>query len=405
MKNLEVLKTAGLYIHIPFCDIKCSYCDFYTVTKRDSQIPSYLKALKKEVEIYSTDPIVKNLRFETIFLGGGTPSLLSPAQIFSLLELIKTRFAVATNPEVTLETNPNTVDLQKLEALLESGVTRLSLGVQSFYPEELKFLDRDHSDKESVAAVQNARKAGFENISIDLIFGLPKQKLFTWQKNLELAVEINPNHISVYNLTYEEGTLLTTRLKRKEIEILPDETQKQMFLTTIDFLQANGFEQYEISNYAKQGFQSIHNKKYWNGSPYLGLGVSSHSFLNSRRFWNVRNMKTYISALENEALPIEGGEKLDMKQRALEKVFLGLRQRRGIDLKSFEDEIGLTFFERYPGSMSKFFEVDFRNAKITSELVSGVRSLRGMFLEIEGGFLRLTKEGIILSDSICAEFV
>jgi len=405
MKNPEGLKTAGLYIHIPFCDIKCSYCDFYTVTRRDSQIPFYLKALRKEVEFYSTDSMVRNLRFETIFLGGGTPSLLKPEQIFSLLELIKTRFEVATHPEVTLETNPNTVDLQKLEALLESGVTRLSLGVQSFYPAELKFLDRDHSDKESVAAVQNARKAGFKNISIDLIFGLPKQKLFTWQKNLELAVELNPNHISTYNLTYEEGTPLTARLKRKEVEILADETQKQMFLTTIDFLQANGFEQYEISNYAKPGCQSIHNKKYWDGSPYLGLGVSSHSFLNNRRFWNVRNINTYISALENETLPIEGGEKLDIKQRALEKVFLGLRQRRGIDLKSFEDEIGLAFFERYARSMSKFFEVDFRNAELTAELVSGVRDLQGMFLEIEGGFLRLTKDGIVLSDSICAEFV
>ena len=405
MKNLEGLKTAGLYIHIPFCDIKCGYCDFYTVTKRDSQIPSYLKALTKEVEIYSTDSTVKNLCFETVFLGGGTPSLLSAEQIFSLLELIKTRFEVATNPEVTLETNPNTVDLQKLEAILASGVTRLSLGVQSFHSGELKFLDRDHSDKESVAAVQNARRAGFENISIDLIFGLPKQKLRTWENSLELAVELNPNHISAYNLTYEEGTPLTTRLKRKEVEILTDETQKQMFLTSIDFLQANGFEQYEISNYAKPGFQSIHNKKYWNGSSYLGLGVSSHSFMNNRRFWNVRNMKSYISALTNETLPIEGEEKLGLKQRALEKVYLGLRQRRGIDLKSFEDEIGLPFFDRYRGSMSKFFEVDFRNEEMISELISGVRNLRGMFLEIEGGFLRLTKEGIVLSDSICLEFV
>jgi len=401
MKNLDGMKTAGLYIHIPFCDIKCGYCDFYTVTKCSPQIPSYLNALTKEIEIYSTDSVVKMLRFETIFLGGGTPSLLSAEQILSLLELIQTRFEFAKNPEVTLETNPNTVDLQKLEALLTSGVTRLSLGVQSFHPEELKFLDRDHSDKESVTAVQNARKAGFENISIDLIFGLPKQKLQFWKKNLEWAVGLDPDHISAYNLTYEEGTPLTTRLQRKEIKILPDETQKQMLLTAIDFLQAKGFEQYEISNYAKPGFESKHNRKYWNGCPYLGLGVSSHSFLNGRRFWNVRNMKAYIAQLTNEALPIEGEENLDGNQRALERVYLGLRQRHGIDLKSFEAEIGISFFERYSGPLSKFFDFDFRSEQITS----GSRKLSGKFLEIENGFLRLTNEGIVLSDSICAEFV
>jgi len=401
MKNLGGLKTAGLYIHIPFCDIKCGYCDFYTVTRRNPQIPSYLNALTKEIEIYSTDSFVKMLRFETIFLGGGTPSLLSAEQILSLLESIQTRLEFAKNPEVTLETNPNTVDLQKLEALLTSGVTRLSLGVQSFHPEELKFLDRDHGDKESVTTVQNARKAGFENISLDLIFGLPNQKLQFWEKNLERAVGLNPDHISAYNLTYEEGTPLTTRLRRKEIKILSDETQKQMLLTTIDFLRANGFEQYEISNFAKPGFESKHNRKYWNGSPYLGLGVSSHSFLNDRRFWNVRNMKSYISALTNGTLPIEGEEKLDLNQRALEKVYLGLRQRQGIDFKSFEAEIGISFFERYSVPLAKFFGFEFRSEEITS----GSRKLSGKFLEIENGFLRLTNEGIVLSDSICAEFV
>ncbi len=400
MKNREGLKTAGLYIHIPFCDIRCGYCDFYTVTKRHPQIPSYLNALTKEIEFYAADFAVKKLCFETIFFGGGTPSLLSPEQIFSLLELVKSRFEVTPDSEVTLETNPNTVDLQKLEDLLAKGVTRLSLGVQSFQPDELKFLDRDHVDKESVAVIQTARKAGFENISLDLIFGLPKQTLQSWKKNLELAAELNPDHISAYNLTYKDGTPLAARLHRKEIEVLPDQTQAQMLLTTIDFLQAKGFEQYEISNYAKSGFESKHNRKYWDGSPYLGLGVSSHSFLNGRRFWNVRDMNGYISALSEDTLPVAGEENLDLNQRALEKIYLGFRQRQGINLKSFEAEIGISFFEKYAGPLSKFFDIDFRN----DELVSETRNLSGGFLEIENGFLRLTKEGIVLSDSICAEF-
>lgn len=403
MKILESLE-AGLYIHIPFCNVRCGYCDFYVVTRRASQIPAYLTALEKEIEIYSHKPEINELVFRTIYFGGGTPSLLSAKQVSSLLKFIKSKFNFTENHEITLEANPGTVDLNKLKALRQAGVNRLSLGVQSFRPNELQLLDRDHSVEQSDVTFNDARKAGFKNITLDLIFGLPKQKLQTWRRNLELSVQLDPNHISIYNLTYKKGTPLTTRLQLGQLKMLSDEVQREMLLTTIDFLQQNGYPQYEISNYAKPGFESIHNQKYWNGSPYLGLGVSSHSFISGRRFWNVRNMKSYMNFLANNTLPVAGDEEVKGEKRALEKVYLELRQRKGLNLKSFKIELGFSFFERHPKPLAKFFSVDFRNKRLVSALTSGDETLKSKLLEIEEGFLRLTKEGVLLCDSICAEF-
>ncbi|MFQ5751998.1 MAG: radical SAM family heme chaperone HemW [bacterium] len=397
--------TAGLYIHIPFCEKRCGYCDFYTVTRREAQIPAYLNALKKEINLYSNGQTVKDLVFETLFFGGGTPSLLEPEQIASLSDCIFSKFNFVPEPEITLETNPGTVNLKKLKAFRSTGINRLSLGIQSFQPNELKILERIHSVAEAVACFKDARKAGFANISMDLIFALPNQKLETWKKNLELAVTLAPNHISAYNLTIANGTPFKAKVRNGTFEEVSEEVQRAMYLTTIEYLQKAGFYQYEISNFAQPNYPSRHNQMYWDGSSYLGLGTSAHSFINNRRFWNLSNLWKYNALLAKDELPIAGEECLELETQSLEKIFLGLRQLRGINLKLFEEELGFSLFDKYLKPLSRFFSCNLRDKSFIRELTSGSRQIKAELLKIEDGFLRLTKQGLLLCDAICAEFV
>lgn len=395
--------TAALYIHIPFCDIRCGYCDFYTVTHRHVQILPYLTALKKEVDFYSSQAEIQALQFETIFFGGGTPSLLTPQQISDLLEYFYSKLNfVASKLEITVETNPNTVDLQKLYDFKSVGVNRLSIGFQSFEQGELEFLDRDHSAKEAVHCFRNARKAGFENISLDLIFGLPGQKLKAWGNNLEKAIALEPDHISAYNLTFEQGTPLTTQLQKGKFKTAPEERQGEMQMQAIEFLEKKGLQQYEISNYARPGFECLHNQKYWDYSSYLGLGASAHSFINLRRFWNIRNFVSYMEMLEKQTLPVEDEEIIAGETLAFEQVYLGLRQNTGVSFENYEKRTSLDFFKKYKEPLAKFF--DLNKANIVS-LRNGDEQLQSKFLEIKNAHLKLTKDGLLLADSICAEFI
>ncbi len=398
--------TAGLYIHIPFCPQICGYCDFYKVAHRgEAQVQSYLNSLKKEILLYSREPRIQNLTFETLYFGGGTPSLLSASEIHKLIELVFCRFQFAGNLEVTVETDPGTVDLPKLQAFRAAGVNRLSLGIQSFQDDELKFLDRTHHSDEAIATFEMARRAGFENISIDLMFGLPGQSLSDWEKNLQTAVKLAPEHISPYCLTFELGTPLMNKLRKGLVQKPLDARPRAMYLRAIDFLGGCGFEHYEVSNFAKAGFRSRHNLKYWDGSPYLGLGASAHSFWEKRRFWNVRHLKKYHGALASGCLPIEGEEFLTLEKERLERIFLALRQRGGLHVKTFEEEQRLPFFENYGAALSKFFDGDFRDEAFTKELINGERTLKSDWLEFHGGHLRLTNAGFAVCDSICAEFL
>ena len=249
--------TAGLYIHFPFCEIRCGYCDFFTITNRDARIPAFLDALKSEFQIYSRNPAAAELLYSTLYFGGGTPSLLQPAQLADIIEAARSAFHFHDETEITLETNPGTVNFDRLRELLAVGINRLSIGVQSFHEEELRFLDRDHTATDAVRCFDNARKAGFPNISIDLIFSLPGQDIAAWRDNLKNAVSLQPDHISAYNLTFEDGTPLTTQLRQGRFRTLPDETQREMHLLTIEKLSAAGLEHYEISNYAVPDLQQF----------------------------------------------------------------------------------------------------------------------------------------------------
>lgn len=395
---------AGLYLHIPFCTRRCSYCDFYTVAGRADAIDPYLHALETELRLYAARPSIHNLTFSTLFFGGGTPSLLTADQFATLLSRITVLLRVTERPEVTVETNPGTVTLQKLQGFRDAGINRLSIGVQSFHEEELRFLERNHDGHEAVRCFELARKAGFENINLDLIFGLPGQSLPSWKKSLLKAVALQPEHISAYNLTFEAGTPLTRRLQKGQFKAPAETPLRSMQLQTMEVLQKHGFLQYEISNYAKPGFVCRHNQKYWDGSPYLGLGVSAHSYLRRRRFWNVRHLQKYMHSLSHGRFAVEGEENLPKETLAFERIYLGLRQMSGLSLMAFQQRLGVSFVEKYADTLGKLFAADFGDRTLADAVTRGKINLRGKFLEIDAGVLRLTTEGVLVADAICAEF-
>lgn len=396
--------TAGFYIHIPFCEKRCGYCDFYTVAQQNAQIPAFLLALKKEIALYSEAASVRDLEFATLYFGGGTPSLLAAKDLRSLIDYVFSNFNFSLQPEVTVETNPGTVDLPKLSAYLDAGVNRLSVGIQSFQPDELKILERIHSADEAFKTIEFARVAGFENISLDLIYALPSQALATWQNNLQQAVDLNPEHISAYSLTFEPGTPFTQKLHQGIVHRAPEEIEKKMYLFTMEFLNAKGYFQYEVSNYAKPALHSLHNQKYWDGSPYLGLGPSAHSFIQNKRFWNVRNLVKYQDCLEKGRLPVAEEEQVDSETRCFERIFLGLRQVHGLHLPSFEAEFGTSFLKKHLQPLSKFFVQPLQDDQLILDLTDGKLKMQSDLMEIENGFIRLTRKGFLLSDAICAEF-
>jgi len=333
----------------------------------------------------SAEPFWRQQQFETIFFGGGTPSLLSPKQISEILHCCFTHFNFAAAPEITLETNPGTVTAGQLAQYRACGVNRLSLGVQSFDAGELQMLERIHSPQEALAAAQATRAAGFENFNLDFIFALPGQTLARWQASLEQALAVDPPHLSTYNLTIEEGTPLAHAIRQGKLQPLSEEVEREFYAGTIDFLQAHGYRHYEISNFAKPGREARHNLKYWDGSFYLGLGASAHSYDGIRRFWNAANLRQYLAALQRQQLAEGGAEELSPQQRMFEFAFLSLRQTAGLDLGKFEREFHLSFTEAFNG--------------VAQEIQTAGLLVR------EDDHLRLSREGLFLCDEICARLV
>lgn len=343
------MPTAALYIHIPFCEKRCVYCDFYTVAGVESRLPDYIKALKKEMALRATEAFWQRQRFATIFFGGGTPSLLAPPEIAEILDTVFSSFYFEEHPEITLEANPGTITSAQLARYRAAGINRLSLGIQSLHADELERLDRIHTPQQAIDAVVMARHAGFDNINMDFIFALPQQTLSQWQDNLAQAVELRPTHISAYNLTIEPGTPLDVKIRKGEIQPLSEEAERAFYQFTIDFLEQHGWQQYEVSNFAKPGYEARHNIKYWDGSAYLGLGASAHSYDGKRRFWNVANLRKYLEALAADRCPEDNAEPLTQQQKIFETAFLGLRQRRGVDLAAFAKQFRRSFDETFNG--------------------------------------------------------
>ena len=296
---------AGLYLHVPFCRSKCPYCHFYSTTSLDL-IPDWLEAIKKEALLYQG--VFSS--FDTVYFGGGTPSLLSPAALGDLVEFFLKRFCLSEDCEITLEANPGDLDRETAREIRKTGINRLSLGVQSFSEKDLMFLGRRHRVPEAVQAIEAGRSAGFENLGIDLIFGLPGQTSTHWQKGLAFALSFEPEHISTYQLTPEEGTPLGKGAAQGRVRLWGEEKSAQSYLETSRILESRGYLHYEVSNFARgEDRISRHNRKYWQQVPYLGLGPSAHSFLECRRWWNPASLKSYLER-------IEGGRKAGCRGRA-----------------------------------------------------------------------------------------
>jgi oxygen-independent coproporphyrinogen-3 oxidase len=392
-RSQEPDELPGLYIHIPFCVRKCAYCGFYSITDR-SQIPGYLVALHREMDFYRGWAA----SFDTLYIGGGTPSVLPKGDLEGLIADIRTSFTIAADAEITVEANPADITEGLLASLRCSGVNRLNIGIQSFDDDALALLGRRHTALQAIGAVHRVRDAGFDNIGLDLIYGLPSSPagvangdmmphrvpicshLTTWLATLDTAIGLDPDHLSCYQLTLEEKTPLAKRCRRGEL-ILPDESrQADFFLGTAKILEERGYRHYEVSNFARPGRESRHNRKYWNHTPYLGLGPAAHSFSGRERRWNRRSVNTYIDDLASGRTPVESREILSDEQLRLEALFLGFRTRRGICLETFKIRYGRDLLA---------------DKRDMIEKLSG----EGL-VEIRDGFLRPTHTGMAVADSL-----
>lgn len=334
----------GLYVHLPFCSSICPYCDFYVLTGNLERQERFVQALRSEIAICGEDPWpsfvepIPRHRFDTIYLGGGTPSILQPEQLQAILETIEGHLNVAPDPWIGLEANPEDVTEERLANWRGLGVGYLSLGIQSFDQQNLGFLGRAHDPLDCRRSALLARECGFDTLSFDLIYGLPGQTESDWRRDLESALDLGPDHLSCYQLTFEPGTPFGFRQQRGDLHELASDPQADLFLLTHNLLEENGFAAYEVSSFARAlDSRSRHNQKYWHHAPYLGLGPSAHSFAANRRWWNVRKIKPYTERIDAGVRPIQEYESLTSGQRQLEHLMLGLRTPAGIDFGAMWD--------------------------------------------------------------------
>ena len=379
------MQETACYIHIPFCDHKCIYCDFYSIITTDN-VHSFLKSLKKEINYYA-EKYSAERELISIYFGGGTPSLMEPEYISQIIESIKSNFIVKENAEITLETNPGTVTLEKLKAFRTYGINRISIGIQSFNNEDLKFLTRIHNSETAIKTVNDAAQAGFENISLDLIFNLPGQTKEKWIKNLEQAIRLPIKHISTYSLILERGTILNKMVLDGKVKIADEDYDAELYETTIDFLTSNGFDQYEVSNFAKPGFECIHNNAYWHYTDYLSFGTSAHSFINGKRWWNFSSLKMYIDHIENSGNAVAGSEFISSEKALNEFVMLELRSS-GLRTKIFENRFG-TEASNWLKKNYPYFEL-LKNQN---------------FVSIDDERIKLTPKGYAVCDEILSEIL
>lgn len=376
-------KDLGLYAHIPFCMKKCGYCDFLSWCGTSEEKETYVQALLKEVESYRE--FARGYRVSTVFVGGGTPSVLEAGQMERVLGKIQDVFELEKKPEITLEMNPGTVTEEKLQCYKENGVNRLSIGLQSVKNEKLQLLGRIHSYEEFLESYELARKAGFTNISVDLISSIPGQKLEDWTEELAALAALSPEHISVYQLIIEEGTPFYEKYAEHE-ELLPDEEEsREIYLWTGRFLKEQGYEQYEISNYAKPGKESRHNLKYWERGDYLGLGLGAASMVRNIRMSNTKDIKTYLERCGQPKTMREDVQFLEEARQMEEFMFLGLRKTRGVSRKEFRRIFGQEMDMVYEKALHKCLE-------------------NGMLKEHKDR-VYLSEEGILLSNAVLSEFL
>lgn len=376
----------GLYLHIPFCLSKCSYCDFFSiVTGNEGLKRRYITALIKEMEIYRQKK--KDISLSTIYLGGGTPTILDGIQINEIISSCFSNFQIAGNKkmEITIEANPGTIEIEKSKILLQSGINRLSIGAQSLDNRVLKKIGRVHTKEDFLASYNAAREAGFSNINIDLMFGLPGQSKAGFEKTLTGIIKLKPEHISLYGLSIESGTPLELLIAAGKIKLPSDDLSNDLFVMAIELLKEHNYEHYEISNFALPGKRSIHNQIYWNDKSYLGLGAGATSYLDNKRYRNYQDLEQYIELLNYGILPVEYQEILSMRERMSEKIILKLRMMEGLDKNDF--------FNQFKTSVEHVFGKELYTLKE-----------QGLLAENKTRYL-LTKKGISLANNVFTEFI
>jgi len=331
---------AGIYIHFPFCRKKCIYCNFYSIVNT-KKIEEYTETIVNEIRQNNYKEFsASHSNVLTVYFGGGTPTLLLVRSLEKILNAIYENFNVDLTAEITIEGNPEQCSLEYLTALNKLGFNRISIGVQSFNNDILHFLGRTHSGKDALQALENAHKAGFNNISVDLIYGIYLRSLQDWKQELKTVFQLPVKHLSAYSLTVEENTLLYKKIKQKELPDIDDAISLQEMNLLMEEAEKNNFEHYEVSNFALKNYHSIHNSNYWNGTPYVGFGASAHSFTGEFRYWNISNVEQYINAIQNNK-PCFEMEQLTPENQYNEYVMLRLRTKEGVDLKHLEKNFGI----------------------------------------------------------------
>ena len=366
---------AGLYVHVPFCSKKCPYCDFYS-TQEPGDVKQWLNALEKEAFFY------RNCfdDFATLYVGGGTPTVLKAEDLERLVCVVNNNFSFSPDSEKTIEANPESLTKEKADKLFSLGFNRISLGVQSFDDQDLQFLGRSHTSMQAEKAMEFISLAGFKNLSIDLIYMLPGSSMEKWTRVIRHAVSFEPEHISCYQLTIKKGTPFWTLQQKGVIREVGEKEQERTFVFTSDFLRDRGYCHYEVSNFSRgEENVSIHNQNYWQHVPYLGLGPSAHSFAQSKRWWNVSSVQRYNSTLTENRRPVESMETLSCEQIEIEALFLKFRTTAGMDIKTFKNLN--------------------RADKVLPELK------RSGFVEIKGGRVVPTTKGLLMADSIARIFL
>ena len=369
---------ASIYIHIPYCKQACHYCNFYFSTKLKTK-SQFLNALQKEIIIkqkYINDTI------NSIYIGGGTPSVLSFLELEKIITLIKNSFNIDNDVEVTIEINPDDINNGQLDDYKKIGFNRLSVGVQSFIDKELKLMNRRHNAKQAILLLEDVSKK-FKNFSIDLIYGIPGSNINNWKKNIQTALSFNPSHISAYALTIEEKTVFFNWIKNKKINKLNEKIIYDQFEYLVEKLEKSGFEHYEISNFAKNKKYSVCNKSYWNGDKYFGFGPSAHSFDGKLRSWNKASIHEYITSINEGKLPYKL-EKLTKIDRYNEHIMFGLRTNKGISKKNILDNFGLDFFKEFIGKVNKHL------------------NLNNLFED--GDFIKSSRKSLFIIDGIISDF-
>ncbi|MFW5701448.1 MAG: radical SAM family heme chaperone HemW [Bacteroidota bacterium] len=367
---------AGIYVHIPFCERKCRYCDFYSITD-ESLIPDYSGLIIKEIAIAASDH--PKFAADSVFIGGGTPSMLPAESIAAIIDSLRSNFEINTKSEISIETNPGTLTPQQLEAYQRTGINRLSVGVQSFADQELAFLGRIHDSRQAIKSINKIKNSGFTNFNLDLIFGIPGQSIDSWNRTLDTAIEFGAPHISAYGLIYEPGTPLTRDLEAARFEPADEDIEAQLYHLLVEKLAAAGLWQYEVSNFAKPGLECRHNLNYWSGGDYLAFGPAAHGYTRGERYWNYPNLHEYAEAVRSGRAPVAGSEIPSENDRLIEYVMLNIRQGR-LDIERLARELPT------------------ESAQELDPIINALQKEGKIF--IEDYMIRLTTDGYLVSDEI-----